>query len=106
EHLEVAAAHAGAHAHAVATSDAVLAKAAGLAQARRAAEDRRVAQRDEAMHALAHELRNPLNLIAMTLAFLLETGERSAHRRVADLQKLERAAQKMTDILEEVADAA
>ena len=58
--------------------------------------------RDEIMAVVAHDLRNPLNTIAMSLALLRE-GRGSAAERLA---VVERAAQRMDALIQDLVDAA
>ena len=100
---------AGAHATAaLGISEEDLRAVLEIAVARRAAEDARVAReianRDEAISVMSHELRNPLNVIAMTLAFVAEARELTADKRETHMKKVDRAVQRMTMLLEDVTE--
>jgi signal transduction histidine kinase len=104
--LALDAVRAGAHAHVEeGASDKELEAAAALGRARRDVLNAAMAKRDEAMNALGHELRNPLNVVSMTVALLAEAHEMTADRRAAHLEKIERAVERMTTLLDDVADA-
>jgi signal transduction histidine kinase len=102
-----AGAHATAPPHA---SDADRSEIVAVAVARRVAEDARVvresAARDEALWVMSHELRNPLNVVAMTVALLMESGDLAADKRAAHMEKVARAVARIAAHLDDASDLA
>jgi len=95
---------AGAHATAPAScamNEEELLPIVEVARAHKACDD----ARDEALSAMSHELRNPLNVIAMTLAYVEEATDLSAPKRRAHMQKVDRSVARMIALLDDVADA-
>jgi signal transduction histidine kinase len=103
EELAADSARAGAHAHVALEAD--VEAAAPLARARKDAEDALIARHQDASNLVGHELRNPLNVIAMTLAFLQEAPDLAPERRAAHLEKVERAVERITTLLDDLAEA-
>jgi signal transduction histidine kinase len=103
--LAVDVAKAGAHARVDEGSSASELEAAiAVGRARKDAEDARGARHDEAIGAFGHEVRNPLNVITMTTAFLSEAHDVSAERRVMHFEKVDRAVQRITTLLDQLAE--
>jgi len=102
--LAVDAARAGSHAHVDREED--VETAVPLARARKHAEAALLAKAHDAANLVGHELRNPLNVIAMTLAFVEEAADLAEDRRALHLEKVQRAVERMTTLLDDLAASA
>ena len=60
--------------------------------------------RDEVIAIVSHDLRNPLNVMTMTMGLLTEDHGMSEDKRKKHLQKLERATSRMISLIDELLD--
>jgi signal transduction histidine kinase/DNA-binding response OmpR family regulator len=60
--------------------------------------------RDEVIAIVSHDMRNPLNVIAMTTALLAEDSALTEEKRARHLDKLRRATERMTSLIEDLVD--
>ena len=83
------------------------ARSLSLELQKRASEAEQAAHtRDEVLAVVAHDLRNPLNLVLTNGAFLLETLQQLDHRSREQLQMIRRAAGQMNRLIQDLLEVA